>query len=1187
MSDRFQPIPMEQLVDWIFDELAARDSIFGVPRALFFRPSPADRFRTSVYGHALETPFGVAAGPHSQLAQNIVVAWLCGARFIELKTVQTLDELDISKPCIDIHDEGYNCEWSQELKVRQSFDEYVRAWVLVHALHRHLGLPGAAPGVVFNASVGYNLEGIRKDNVQWFLESVRDASALVARYLEVTARRCPATQGLSVPATMCDSVTLSTMHGCPPDEIEGITSYLLREKGFHTSVKLNPTLLGPERVRGIINGDLGYRDVVVPDEAFGHDLKWTDALPMLRRLQGVAAERSLVFGVKLTNTLEVENFRTIFPPREKMMYLSGRALHAVSANAAHALAEEFPAGLLMSFAGGADAFNVAPLLRGGLRTITVCSDILKSGGYLRLPQYLEETQAALAAARARDLADFVVRGALAPDAGAAADAPAAFPALLAEAGVAADGAPALAAHLRAQAGPASPLAAARAFAAGRGWPVDETAAAVLAAAGRANLRAYAAQVRGERLLKKDTFDTSRSKTHRRLGLFDCIEAPCTDECPVDQKVPVYMNLVREGRFSEAVAVTRADNPLPVMLGRVCDHLCEKTCIRTHYDEPLAIRELKRFVMSQETAAIPPSMAQAVPRADAPKVAVAVIGAGPCGQAAAWELLQRGFPVTLFEERPYAGGMVGGLIPTYRLPNDELTRDLDLLRKMGAELRYGQRAGRDFTLADLRAQGFGPIVVAVGAQQAKRLGLPGEDAQGVVDALTFLRRAKEGQPVPLGRRVGVIGAGDTAMDCARTAWRLAGEGAQVQVIYRRTIGEMPADREEVHQLLEEGIGVVELAAPKRLVIEDGRLSALVCQQMALGPRDASGRRSPVEVPGEELTIPLDTLIVAVSQHAVLDFFGDTPPTLTRSGYLQTDAETLATSLPGVYAGGDVSQHGPSSIVKAAGDGKRIARAIAAVTPPSSTPPARGPVDRTELLRRRSRREFRVALPHRGPAERRDFDEVALGLTPEAARAEAARCLDCDQICSLCVSVCPNLAFLTYESAPFAATLPTLVRENGGFRAEDGPTVRVGQQFQVAVLTDFCNECGNCATFCPTADAPYQKKPRLYLDRGELEAEADNAFQLFRRGAGPDAPWGIDARVGGATHTLVLEGGAVDYAAPGVSARFDAETFALVAATAAADLPAGARVDLAPVATMYVLLRGLAASAPFLPTAHRAV
>ena len=542
MSDRFRPLSMEQLVDWVFTELEQKGSLFNVPASAFFVPRRDHRFRRREYGVELETPFGVAAGPHTQMAENIVAAWLVGARLIELKTVQTLDELEVHKPCIDVQDEGYNVEWSQELKVHESFDEYLRAWVLVHALHHRFGWPGDAPGVLFNMSVGYNLEGILRPNVQWYLDVMADASAHLPAYVEIVARRYPAVREIEIPARLSDTVTLSTMHGCPPDEIERISLYLLEERGLHTSVKCNPTLLGAERVRGIVNHDLGFADVPIPDVAFGHDLTYADAIPMFGRLRRAADARGLTFGLKLSNTLEVENWRGVFD-RDPTMYLSGRALHAVTVNLASALADELGGDLPLSFAGGADCFNVADLLGSGLRTVTVCSDLLKSGGYLRLLQYPENVDAAFDAVGALDTPDFIRR-----------------------------------------------TAAAGGFAGDR---------ADVAACARFNLRAYADRVRRDWRYRKDSFRTDRSKTPRLLGAFDCIAAPCLDECPVDQQVPRYMAAVRSGDVAEAVRITRLDNPLPAILGRVCDHLCENTCIRTHLDQPLAIRQIKRFIMDQE------------------------------------------------------------------------------------------------------------------------------------------------------------------------------------------------------------------------------------------------------------------------------------------------------------------------------------------------------------------------------------------------------------------------------------------------------------------------------------------------------------------------------------------------------------------------------------------------------------
>ena len=1116
MSDRFHPISMEQLTDWTFTELRQKDSLFNVPRSAFFVPRPDHCFRRREYGVELETPFGVAAGPHTQMAQNIITAWLVGARMIELKTIQTLDELDVNKPCIDVQDEGYNVEWSQELRVHQSFDEYLRAWVLIHALHREFGWPGERPGMVFNMSVGYNLEGIRKPNVQWYLDTMADASAYLPAYVEIVARRFPAVREIDIPARLSDSVTLSTMHGCPPDEIERISLYLLEERGLHTSVKCNPTLLGAERVRSIVNDDLGFGDVPVPDQAFEHDLKWADAVPMFHNLRRAAAARGRTFALKLTNTLEVDNWRTVFE-RDETMYLSGRPLHAVTTNLAARITDEFGATVPISFAGGADAFNVAHLLASGMRTVTVSSDLLKSGGYLRMLQYPEQVEAAFDAVGALDTDDFIRRTALAGGFTSAGD--------------------------------------------------DVEACA------RFNLHRYADRVRHEWRYRKDAFRTDRSKTPRHLGAFDCIAAPCLDECPVDQQVPRYMAAVRSGDFREAVRITRQDNPLPAVLGRVCDHLCENTCIRTHLDQPLAIRQIKRFIMEQErqpaSPAAPPSTGRRV----------AIVGAGPAGLAAAEWLAYAGIGVTVFEEHPYPGGMVGGAIPVYRLPQAPIDQDLAVLERLGVEIRYNRRAGVDFTLGDLRADGFAAVFIAVGAQQAKRLGLPGEDAAGVIDGVTFLRSVREGHPLAIGSRVGVVGAGDTAMDCVRTARRVG--APSVSLIYRRTVDQMPADREEIHAIREEGISIVELARPVALRVADDRLAGLVCVRTAYGgTRDAGGRKVPEDVPGSEFEIGLDTLVLAISQHAVLDFFGDRAPDLTPAGYIAVDPVTFETSVPGVYAGGDVAGGGPASIVRAAADGKRVAAAMAAalgVAPragTSATTPALEPAEYQALVVRRARRDYRVPIRVSELDRREGFEETVLGYSAEEARREAGRCLDCDTICSLCVGVCPNLALMTYEAEPVRAELPVLTVADGAVTATGTTPFAVDQRLQIAVLTDFCNECGNCVTVCPTSGRPYVDKPRLYLDRADFEAQDSNAYMLLGDGV-------MEARIDGGTHRISIDA-RIEYLAPGFRAVLDRDTFALleVTPTGAAD---GEVLSLEPAAVMATLLAGVTGSLPHIPTA----
>ncbi len=1100
MSDRFQPLSISQVAPWVFAELEKRGSIFGIPKELFFRPAAGDAFKTAMYGQPLETPFGVAAGPHSQMAQNIVAAWLTGSRFIELKTIQTLDELEVSKPCIDIQDEGYNVEWSQELKIDQSFNEYLMGWVLIHALQHKFGFAGA-PGLIFNMSVGYNLEGILKPNVQSFLKRMDDAGEALAATIAAVAKVYPAIRDVKIPARLSDNVTLSTMHGCPPDEIGRIAAYLIEQRGLHTNVKLNPTLLGPDGLRGILNGDLGFRQVTVPDEAFGHDLKYPDALKILNDLRARAAKKGVKFGVKLSNTLEVINHRNAFSKKEKMMYLSGRPLQAITVNLAAKLAQEFKGDLPMSYAGGADCWNVADLLACGMTTITTSSDLLRPGGYARTLQYVSETAAAMAKVGAKDLPEFI-----------------------------------------------------RTKAGGKGCPAKSAALA--------NLLRYAEQVKKNDLYRRDTYVRQETKTARPLGLFDCVQAPCTDICPIHQDVPAYMQAVKDGKFDEAAAIVRRDNVMGASLGRACDHACELPCTRVHYDLPLAIREMKRFIM--ETGKDP---ALQVGPACATKVAV--IGAGPCGLSAAGFLRQGGVAVTVFDSRKQAGGMATMTLPTYRLMPPVVQQDVKRLEAAGVEFKFGQTAGRDFSLADLKQQGYDYIVVAAGAQKGVALGIEGETAPGVLDGITLLRQVWDGDVKSLKGRVGVIGGGDVAMDCARVAKRIGGD---VTVIYRRTREEMPAHHEELMSLLHEQIPIKELSAPKAVLVENGKVKGLKCATMRLGEPDASGRRRPVEVPGADFTLDLDVIVAAIGQQPYLDFLKDSGIATNRKGYVVADEATCATNVAGVFAGGDAVNDGPLSLVKAEGDGKKIAaeilRRVAGVEPPAEPMRCTGGLDLPARLRQQATRVRRVDVPELPLAKRNSFDEVILTMTPAVAQAEAARCLRCDQFCSICTSVCPNQAFLTYESKPFSADLATWTVRGGRAVADKPQSFAVVQASQTAVLTDFCNECGNCATFCPTAGRPYQDKPRLYVAKSEFEAQADNAFRITGIGAARK----IAGRFGGATHELAPQGAGYVYRAPGLTVALDAALKPQGEPEVSA--PEGATLGLVPAAILAALLRGIA-------------
>lgn len=334
-------LSFDELLGRIRGEYETSSSIFGIPQNRFFKKQ-TDRV-VSLFDQTCTMPIGPAAGPHTQLAQNIVTAFLTGGRFIELKTVQKMDKLEIPKPCIDAELEGYNTEWSTELTVEQAQDEYIKAWILIHFLQRALFPRETQPGVIFNMSVGYDLEGIKTSKIDSFIEGLKDASTLPSfkahvECIQSGTKQCKfdgmfqhsgESKGIiespeAFPSSICRSVALSTMHGCPPAEIESICRYLLSEKKLDTYVKLNPTLLGYEIVSKTLT-DLGYGHIHLREHSFTHDLQYGDAAAMLRRLHEFAAAQGRKFGVKLSNTLAVVNEKQLLPGDE--MYMSGRALY--------------------------------------------------------------------------------------------------------------------------------------------------------------------------------------------------------------------------------------------------------------------------------------------------------------------------------------------------------------------------------------------------------------------------------------------------------------------------------------------------------------------------------------------------------------------------------------------------------------------------------------------------------------------------------------------------------------------------------------------------------------------------------------------------------------------------------------------------------------------------------------------
>lgn len=1012
MSDKFYRISIERLFSWILNE-EKEGRIFGIYKSNIFTPHKDDPFKLERYGQILDTPLGVASGPHTQMAHNIIASWLTGSRYIELKTVQTLDELEVTKPCIDMEDEGYNCEWSQELKIKDSFDEYLNAWILIHVLKHKFRWDCNELGLIFNMSVGYNLEGILKPNIQWFFDKMNDCSEELEEKKLQLESLYPEIHEINIPSQISNNITLSTMHGCPTDEIENIGKYLIEERKLHTAIKLNPTLLGPEKLRYILNEKLGY-DITVPDESFDHDLKFEDAVSMINSLQKSADDIGVQFSLKLTNTLESLNTTRWLPENEKMVYTSGRALHPISINVAQKLQESFDGRLDLSFSAGVDALNVVDTLACNLKPITVCSDLLKPGGYLRMIQYLDQLKKIFSEVGAESIEAFIrVKG--------------------------------------------------------EREEVRE--------AGSIYLNRYAITVLENKAYYKSSFPYENIKTSRKLTEYDCVLAPCTESCAVAQDVSEYMWHTANGNFGDALRVILKDNPLPNITGNVCDHLCQTKCTRMNYDDPLLIRGIKRFNSEEESIDITSAIREKN------GIKVAVIGAGPSGLSSAYFLALEGFNVTIYESKSFAGGMASDSIPFFRITDEQINADVDLIKSLGVEFKFNQKVDADLFRQVRIDNDF--IHIAIGAQGNKSLNIEGEKIKGVLNQLTFLSKVRRKEKIGLGKEVAIIGGGNSAVDAARTANRLIGTDGKVTVVYRRTEKEMPADPEEIDALLSEGIELLELTAPLKIERENGKMKFHLIK-MKLGETDESGRRRPIEIPNSEFTMRFDSIITAIGQEVELEFL--------ENGKLNLNEKTFETELEGVFAGGDAIR-GADSLINAIADGQKIALEIIHRTNQyfESESKKSDKISLADFQQKQATRIFGKPMPEISLDNRDDFELVHPSLNKEEAIAEASRCLFCDDVCNICIGVCPNFSNVSFEAIPERIPIYKLIMSNTEVVNIVVDYFTVDQKPQIINIGDFCNECGNCNTFCPTNDAPYLTKPKFYLTEESFNNE-DNCYYL---------------------------------------------------------------------------------------------
>ena len=991
MADLMRPIPFGELLTRIMGEFRNHDSIFSIDKAQFYKD---DRKNTvNVFSQSCTTPMGPAAGPHTQLSQNIVASYLVGARFIELKTVQIMDHLEIAKPCIDARDEGYNVEWSTEYTLEKAYDEYLKAWIVLHMIESAMeGKVVEKPSFIFNMSCGYNLEGIKQEKMQIFIDSMIDAGKKPLFDEYINEAKALLDEGIlegsdwegreecvrktldKISRNICPSVTVSTMHGCPPKEIEAICSYLLTEKKLDTFVKLNPTLLGYDTVRKVLD-DLGFNYVVLKRESFEHDLQLSDAKAMLHRLVELAGKEGRKFGVKLTNTLGNVNPQDVLPGDER--YGSGRILLPLSTRVALILSEEFNGTLPISYSGGVSALSVKELFEIGIHPITLATDMLHPGGYAKMKQLCEICKEA-------------------PEA----------------------------------------------------WKKETIDVS--------RLRKFVETVSSPKgIAGKEFRGTNSSKVGTPLSLFDCYVAPCVEACPIHQPIPEYVALAGEGRLAEALSLIYTSNALPNITGWICDHQCQNHCTRMDYEGPVQIREVKRIAAEKGFDEFKASMWE---KPDEPAdVKAAVIGAGPAGLAAAYFLALAGFDTSVFEKEKNAGGVVANIIPEFRIPLEAVEKDVQFIKDNGVKFNFGTEK----TIKELRDEGFEYIFVGVGATASNDPHVSGNGPRE--SAISFLLRSKNGEKIDLGKNVVVVGGGNTAMDAARMAIRTQGVES-VTVVYRRSQSEMPADREEYEMALSDGVKFLFLANPSD--VTDGIMNV---KKMVLGEKDASGRRKPVES-GETFSLDCSYMISAIGEKAdqnVLDAIG-----VGEEGK--------------VYIIGD-TKTGPSTVVRC------IASAQSAVD---------DAIDKVyeDIL---SQDDDEKECDCEGECtcssqeeevieEDEDIDEIrseeddffasirekkssvllsASKTSKDFLKTEAKRCLECSYYCNKCTEVCPNRANVMLD-----------MRDTGLF---DDP-------FQILHLDAYCNECGNCAAFCPHDGGPYLKKFTLFSRLDDFENSTNSGF-----------------------------------------------------------------------------------------------
>ena len=654
------------------------------------------------------------------------------------------------------------------------------------------------------------------------------------------------------------------------------------------------------------------------------------------------------------------------------MYLSGRILFPLTITLASRLSREFKGTLPISYSGGASQLNILQIFETGIKPITIATELLKPGGYMRMAGIARKLEPIVEEKRQPEVID-----------------------------------------------------------------VEK-------------LDRLAEEAPRENYYRKNWRGTKKVFIDRELPLTDCYIAPCVLSCPIRQDIPEYIRLAGEGQYDKALELIYLKNPLPNITGYICDHQCMYNCTRLDYEGAVGIREVKRIAAEQGKTSYDTKSRVTAEQLD---IKVAVIGAGPAGLSAGFFLAKAGFKVTVFEKQDSPGGVITHVLPNFRIPTSAIEKDVSIIKALGVDFKFG--VSEDFSINDLNNQGYKYIFMGIGAEVSRKLQLTG-DNNNVYETLDFLRSFnKDSGALNIGQRVAVIGGGNTAVDSARAALKVGGV-EKVFIIYRRTEDEMPADKEEYERALEEGVIFNPLLLPESF----SQNGILKCRRMVLGEPDSSGRRRPV--PTEETEeIVVNSVISAIGEHTDSKFLSVCGLKIEKNNRPYANPETLETNLKNVFIGGDALR-GPSTVVESIADARKAAEAITKkeISNWEDLDKDFNPgFDRKQQIPEIYNKKSRLTLPKISEDDR------------VIAKNEAERCLECNVICNKCVDVCPNRANVAIE-----------IDKKEGFQ----------DTYQILHLDALCNECGNCATFCPYDGKPYKDKLTLFTIMEDFKNSKNNGF-----------------------------------------------------------------------------------------------